>query len=235
MNLGLGLTIGQRGGSAAITPASVSGLITWLDPSDSSARTLNGSNQFTALVDKSGVAGDWSANTNVPSGTINGLLALDFQANVAQRMIGPDYSSLGITAAEGFIVGVCDAEGGTSRTMWWFGSGNGLFPANTANISESFFSTTAKGVLDPGTLTAPFVWNVVSTAAEFTTFFNGTQASTTATNTVVANSTTRLGVHPSNIQPWDGRMGEVVIYSRKLTAGEKAAVYGYLADKWGVT
>ena len=56
----------------------------------------------------------------------------------------------------------------------------------------------------------------------------------TPVSNISLNSSTSLfvGSRPDTTLPFAGDIGELIMYSRTLTAGEIASVETYLADKW---
>lgn len=236
MRLGLGLSISQQVGSGAFSPAAVSGLWTWLDPSDASYRTEGGGGTtITALTDKSGnTRNATSAGADPSKGTgINGLVTLSFPGTANKYLNLPNTSAL--TVAEAFIVCKADAQTpATGRGLWHVSTGGDAYhPFSDGNVYESFGAAAWKlAGSNQGNLSVAHVWNVISASGEWTALKNGTQIFTTATNTPAFPATPWLG-RSFGAVGFVGDIGELVLYSRKLTTTERGDVKAYLSSKWG--
>ena len=153
---------------------------------------------------------------------------------------GPDIS--GLTAAEVFVVIKIDtdppaADGQTG--LWHLGGGgttNTHFPFTDGVIYDSFATDTRKTTVDPTpSLTSFRLYNVVSTASEWTSFLDGTQLFTTGTNNVQVTSTPTLGRSKDSTYHIDGDIAEFALFDRKLSAGEKAQIETYFANRYALT
>jgi hypothetical protein len=87
------------------------------------------------------------------------------------------------------------------------------------------------------TLDALYVWNLSfdSTARTLTAFTNGVTTTMTMDITGIPISDSEpltIGSRWDLARHFTGDIGEVILYPRALTASERAAVQGYLDDKW---
>lgn len=174
-----------------------------------------------------------SLRTNV----VNGLPVVRFDENQVDRLVGADLSAL--TAAEVFIVLICDSDPAPFDIgLWGFGSSGqvGRYPYTDGHILDDFGSTARKDTGDPSAnIAAWHLYNVVTTASEWTAFINGTQHYTTGTNTVGFLAATVLGADSTQGSGFAGDIAEVILYDAKLSAGNKTSVKSYIASRYGLT
>lgn len=100
---------------------------------------------------------------------------------------------------------------------------NGYVTGNTADTSWHYHTIVFDGTQSIGNRLSVEVDGVASTLNEITSVGN-----------ISLNSSTSLfvGSRPDTTLPFAGDIGELIMYSRTLTAGEIATVETYLADKW---
>lgn len=222
-------------------PTDIPGLALWLDPSDATSVTID-AGAVSALADKSGNGRHFTqatpANRPVISAAgFGGVNALSFTSANSQYLEGPSFAAL--TAAESLIVLEMTAgETAATHALWHFGSAvDAEFFTFAGAIFDAFGSTVRKGVGPPvpdhTVLADPSLFNVISTAAEYTASVNGVELFTTAINTVGWDIVSYLGKNNGTTY-FDGFVGEVLIYDHELTAQELAMLTAYLQIKWGV-
>ena len=220
-----------RYGGRKFLPTDIPGLALWLDPSDATSVTID-AGAVSALADKSGNGRHFSqavpGNRPVVA-SINGRAALDFNLDFLE---GPSLSAL--TGCDSFIVAQNDVAVPELQALNHSGPGDGwmLF---SGDIYDSTGTSLRKTVGPPGVgLDVARIVNVVSVAGEYTYRLSGTQLYTTVANTVDWDALrTVMGGDPINGAPWDGRIGEWLIYEAMLTTAERALVDAYLQAKWG--
>lgn len=128
--------------------------------------------------------------------------------------------------------------GGGSLTTWEYDYSN-------SNIYSGWGSTTRKN-WNPLTAPAggpsrdildPHIYNVLSTAGEWTARFNGITNFTTAVNTANFNTSTFGGslVGASNSSIFKGKLSEMIVFRKALNETERLQVNSYLATKYGTT
>ena len=230
---------------AAFGPTTVSGNAVFLtgDSGFSTGATSTWIDQSPATL------GNWTQSVvgQVPSAsTINGVAAPLFTGVAASStysfLVGPSLSSL--TAGHAFVVASPNVDS-LGHGMWQFGVGGAgseeFMPYLSGLVYENFGSTTRQstGI----TLTAgPQVLEFISTSTEWTFKINGVQQFTTATNTVgfstsgtligcttaAPNSNSAATSYPSNM-----KIGAVVVYNAKLSAGNASTVVTGLRTKYG--
>lgn len=234
--------------ATGFNPKSISGLALWLDATDSSTLTLNGS-AVSEWRDKSGNGFHFSQGTsnNQPSytGTINGKAAIAFDGtnDGLDRLSVNNSTVADATGACAFLVyeiSGTDTQYAAFRT-WSNGSGHERF-----NITSfhTYFRTTRFSSLSPAppssgrvllTSSANVSTDVQSLRSNGSTLFTGVCATTFAawrTQSGAFLGNWAVGYDASYLL---GSIGEVIVVGRAVTPLEIAAVEKYLSQKWGVT
>lgn len=232
-------------------PRSIPDLVHWWDANDAAALTLNAGAVETWTSKAGGrTAASQSVANNRPAPTTlaNGKVAilfdgsndgLDFTGTArtdetwvcafAQTADQSGQRSILSDAADG--LGISATKGSTKLLEVCFGSfteGVGrLRPQYSANASTPL---------------GPVVCSVVrSAAAGGFVFIDGTQrtgvvspfASSFSTSTSV--TIRRIGYYSSTLFQFQGWIGEILMYSRALSAAERNRAERYLGRKWGIT
>jgi hypothetical protein len=246
---------GASSGEAAFDPLTLSPYV-WLQFNDISTLFTDsaGTTPVTSDGDKIGKVNDKSGNnrhfTQATNGErpsyqtnmINGLAVAEFgPITFITSLDGPDLSAL--TASEVFVViqGDYDPSGvGDSVTgIWAFDTSaqNTHYPYTDSVIYDAFGSTARKTTGDPTpALTSWRLYNVVSVSGEWTSFIDGTQHYTTGTNTVGFTATPVLGASSDGASYYlTGRIAELILFSAKLSGGDKTNVEAYFAARYGLT
>ena len=142
-------------------------------------------------------------------------------------------------AGEVFIVAQNDADPAatTGRSGFWeFTTANYAVhhPYTDGNVYEAWGRAARVDCGDPtDSLADMHIYNVISSASEWTVNLNGAELYTTGTNTVSFLSTgIRVGRSAGSGYNYAGLFGELVIFNRALAAGERSDVYDYLAARW---
>lgn len=230
------------GGS--FTPVRLPGLVSWLR-SDLGVTLASG--KVSAWADQSpvrtnGVSQGTAAQqpTYVASGGANGLPYLNCGISAMSQLNFPTSCFSALTAAEVFVVfnNATDpplgSAAGTPFTMG-FSGGQTLVPYRTNTVYGAFGSTTQKSALGPtgGITASTFLYNVASSASEWTERHNGTLFYTTATNAVAFDAAQWL--LSLNLGNWlVGRFYEFIMFNRVLSAGERALVNQYVYKRYGI-
>lgn len=232
------------------TPAHVSGLVLWLRGDRGLFTDTAGTTPVAAAADavalwkdQSGLNNDFSQSTsgNRPTwrtSVVNSQHIVRFDGS-NDTLVGPSFSSL--TASEMFVVVKIDTDPpgvNTAAGMWYFGSHatDSHYPFTDGTIYDAFGTTARKTTVNPTpALTSPRLYNVVSVSGEWTSFLDGTQIYTTATNTVGFATTTYIGSNVAVDRCLDGDIAEFIIYNKKLSSAEKANVEAYIAARYALT
>lgn len=110
------------------------------------------------------------------------------------------------------------------------------WPLTETNIWETFGSTARRNTGDPATdLTQFNLYRVSSASGAYTTYLNGTQHFTTATNTVGMDTTPKLGQSIAATRHMDGDIAELLIYDSILSGANLAVVHAYINDRYNIT
>jgi hypothetical protein len=217
------------------TPASLTDLAMWLDASDTSTITLDGSNNVEVWADKSG----------------NGRNAT--QANATLR---PSYATNAQNGLAGVLLDATDdrmtSYSNTVNPCTWFfvhrwngatrdtrlvtnvgvnqvglGTNPSLSPSNLSFVREGVAWTNSGFAIGNGTNR---IYRVVfdNPTSTFWTWTGGTETQ---------RQTLALVGTSGGITGFDlpGHHFERILYHRTLTAGEISQVYDYLSTKWGIT
>lgn len=200
---------------------------------------LDASSKVATATDKSGT-GNSMVSTGVNAGPpvdatgMNGQPAFRWTAS-SQYLAKAGFS--GPSAGEMFIVKKNNI-GATGYGLWYMGSSNvsDLHPYTADGvIYDDGGSTVRKATAAPAvSLNYPHIYNFSSTAGAWTNYVNGVQVFTTATNTVGWASQIEIGRTNTPLAGFDGWVSEVIMFSRVLTAPERAAVNAYLTSQWSI-
>lgn len=235
--------------SGAFNPASIAGLTHWWDANDSATLTLN-SGAVEAWASKAGAkisATQTTANNRPTTTSVNGKTALLFDGS------NDGFSFAGTSRTdETWIVAAAQNVGtGTQAILNDAGNGHGILAsaASVKLIEAGFGGGFVEGVnrlrvqYHPTSAqpAGPLVVSVVrSAAAGGFVFIDGTQrvsAINGASSFTSSQATTlqRIGFYSSTLWPWNGWIGEILLYDRALSASERSKVEKYLGKKWGIT
>ena len=237
-------------------PRSLSGCILWLDAADMSTlfSDAGGTTPATTTVncwkDKSQTASLFTSSagpTLTISNTINSRPYLNFNGSTHYLLntslsISQPYTVFAtgylLTNTASFYRLLSGISSIASNSNLVLGSQNGNFAIFTGNGS-SFNDTNA---ITP--LTSVYtLWSIYSatvTGATVNSFLNGL-ALNSKTGSYIASTLTGLNIGGGNSatgfggQPFQGYIGEILIYNYVLSASQRQQVEGYLAWKWGMT
>jgi hypothetical protein len=85
-------------------------------------------------------------------------------------------------------------------------------------------------------LTNWYLYNAISTATEWTNLINGTQFSTTGSNTVGFTSTPWFGANANlATAAFQGKIAALYIFNVKLSATERTTMKSYIAERFALT
>lgn len=224
-------------------PPQLSGLVLWMDPTDSTTLTLSGSS-VTQWRDKSASAATFTAvnaNPTYNASLINGLPALDltnasgFISSTTQNLTASLSLAMVIVVKSGiggwgsfFTHGGRDLDFAMERNS--ISSGTTLqFQTANDNAGANLTFTTDQVALYLGTMTT-------GTSRFFSRFGGGTTSTSTGTNSLTLGTglkTIRIGRSDVG-ENCNSFIGEVVYFNRVLSTSERQQVEGYLAWKWGL-
>lgn len=220
--------------ATGFNPKSIPGLAWWLDASDASTITLNGSS-VSAWGDKSGNARDavQATSNNQPSysNTQNGKGVVTFDGS-NDRLSTASAITLGTGGYTVFFVGY---HAGGFQVLLEGGTLNPYLSANTDNSTGfNHYDGVSAVSTPPGTysINTWFVLEYVISSASRIIAVNGTQG-VSGSGTSRSASIQNLGATTSGFF-FNGRFAEVLVYGSALSA-QRSTVRKYLGGKWGVT
>ena len=239
--------------SALSVPASVSGGVLWLDASiQASGAVATWEDQFVTgndAIQATGVEQPISG-----SSSINGVNVITFDAASAQNLLISSFGSFMSGSDKTCTVfAVLRHTVATQQSAWSFGnsaSDNAIYAGGTSSTSgkfralkrDDFNGTIAPIGTNDTTLGDPLIVTHALAADGLTvdTYINGTQ-DIAAGNINVSTTTIdefMIGGIPfaaGATAPWDGDIGEIIMYNRALSSTEITDVNNYLSPKWGIT
>lgn len=146
----------------------------------------------------------------------------------------------GLTSGEVFIVIKIDTDPPTAVAsgIWKFGTEtlfDDHYPFEDGTIYMGWGTNLRKTTVNPTpALTSWRLYNVKSTSTEYTTWLDGTELSTTGTNTVAFTTAPLLGKTATGGSFLDGVIAEMLIVD-SITALEKIALKVYFAREYSLT
>jgi Concanavalin A-like lectin/glucanases superfamily len=223
----------RRRRSCSFNPLGVSGLKLWLDA------TTTPTGAVASWTDKSGNGNNalQASGANQPTNTasqINGKPALIFTDS--------SYMSIASNAGLSWTGNVTIFFAGDTSTV---GSGARRFLSKVSaiGIGKGAISSEARlttfGVQDYDSTTGFFAVNTPLIACYAlgqypVSFYKNGALINTVGGGIPANTSASDLLVSSVGEPWNGKMGEVLIYNRALSAAEITSVTNYLRTKWGI-
>jgi hypothetical protein len=229
----------RRFGAAGVvfSPDDIAGLVGWWK---ADSLSLSDNDAITTWPDSSG-------NGNTFAGAIGPTYKTAIQNGLpVARFDGVDdvlkTAALGWSNLTVFIVVKATADPAAVQNdtgLWRMSQGASThYPFTDGVVYDGAGSDARKTVGNLASSLAAFrLYGVLSTAGEWTAYLDGVEVFTTGTNTV-ANPTGSapdmwLG-HNDLGNPFEGDIGEMLVYDAALSDTDREAVETYLADKWGL-
>lgn len=219
--------------ASGFDPRRISGLALWLDAADYNASTGTWS-------DKSGNGRDFAqtiaANRPIVSAvTQNGRAILEFDGSNDQLQNGTNFLQISNCTLFGAYRRLGGAFGGIISSATAADRSPALLIENNVGAVRGHANFSAAGA---GVVNAFCIFTGSVNAGATTAFVNGAQVdSDAASNTLdTAGTTTSIGTYRQNAANYiNGYIGEIVVYSRVLSANERIRIERYLGRKWGIT
>lgn len=222
------------------TPKQIASMTLWLDASDLSTITQSGG-LVSQWNDKSGVGNHATQVTgaNQPTTgtrTQGGLNVIDFDA--VNDTMG-SAASAAIRPCTLFVVCMPDRQGNVNGTQPVKSTGPGLLTGEFTDTSAKWgwgrtgvaWDTSYDAGVAFAASTAYVVMYAFDAATGVTMKVNGGAEETDANaNLFTSGGTTIIGAGVS----WDGWIGEVLKWSVQLGTLDRARVFAYLRQKWGI-
>lgn len=250
--------------SGSFSPKSLSGLVLWLDPTDSTTYTV--ATGVSEWRDKSGSGGNiaftQATGNNQPTlSTINGKTALSFDGSndsltTTSTLFTGNSSLTFFQVIQGTFPGtgaylfnhrtgaggadtndICVTLFANNGAAWVFGTLRTRvrsFRSGAGYNADQRFDSVDVSGAGAVSLTGTFG----ASSATSTAWWRGTASPTSgATSDTGNNAGMTLGCR-NNTTPdlfYTGLMGEILAYNRSLSTTERQSVQSYLAKKWGYT
>lgn len=253
---GIRSLLSGAGGSGPFTPATLSGLILWLDAQNVASITMDGSNRVSQWNDLSSSNAPATAAVlaNQPvyaAAQINAFPAMTFNG-INQYFDVPLFPT--ILECSVFVV-VNSITSATSRVVFGKRSNSNGVPVSaliqiTTTGTNTFTARDNLGAIGTataaGSVTGPYcisgikqiVGGVTMNLSVFRNNANTGVANGIAYSTTTGDNNTTVGAQyggsPVPNSYTNSPIGEVVVYNRALTTPEQAQVYAYLQVKWGL-
>jgi len=231
--------------SSGFYPYDINNLYAWYDASDSNTITES-AGSISQIDDK------WTGGWDLTQGTgtkqpqylssgFNGLGCMFFDGvdddmeNLSASPSGAFTIFMAVTAFSPF-----DTNDGiySSHNVFNFAGALQLSFAGSANMDYRYHdATTTQRQITYGSPVnnTRYLFTAWNTGSQQKAFLNGSQTGSTRNDTFsLFSSRIRLGVNRGNNAYARFYCGEVVIYDRDLTDGERITVENYLMDKWGI-
>ncbi len=229
-----------------------SNLQTWFDATDSQTLTVSGG-KVTSVANRAGVDSATQANSanqptlNASNAAFNGLPTLTFSGN--QHLNGFDTSYLNGSSYTIFTVSAVNAggnqyilgsnSGGTNTSLHFGYRDSATFTLAQFNNDLDYSPTTPVQSYNGSSEVAMDWSGKLDTASGHAIYFNGgsSVASNGNTDALISQTTTSgiLGAGFNNSAPFNGDVGEVLIFNTALSDAQRAAVEAYLQTKWGIS
>lgn len=258
---GLSLLYGKNGAAAAppFSPSDLSNLYFWLDASDVDTITKDGSNKVSQWDDKSANAYHFSQSTATwqpewVDAQLNGRAVVRFDgvndiiSRGTQQMLRSDTGFTMIlvlkatkkTSDRGLMSLYTNVGTGwrmpctTDATWGDIGFGEWSIWAYRKSGAATWTDNTY------GTILLDYTGTGANTAANFNLYLNETLATTTdigpnggswAYSSDIGGERQNAGAVYASM---NGDIAEMIIYHQKLSVDDRATVYAYIAEKWGL-
>lgn len=237
--------------ASGFNPRSISGLVYWWDASDLSTLTpstgVGPFSEWRSKATAATVASQATANNQPTNTTINGRNAVLFDGSND----GFDFTGTARTDETWIIAAAQLADQTGTRTLVNDGtSGHGInISRGSVRLLDTSWGDNTEGsarlrvqyAANPATPYGPAVVSVVrSAAAGGFVYIDGTQRSSAvngATSFTTSGSVTiaKIGYYNSSTFTLNGWIGEILCWSKALSATERSAAEKYLGKKWGIT
>ena len=239
-----------KGSYITQVPLTIPSCIGWMDAADLSTITSSGGsvssvrNKANSLIPFVQATGAKQPITGTR--TINGNNTLDFNSAALMNLTANGLAAY-LTGSDKpftvFSVCQCDTPNTTQNTVWSINSTSTNTPFHsqvyqTGNLTSSrrddantIVNTSAPYIAGVNINTIIFTGTDISSYTNTTTNYTNTamNVGTLTLNSFGVGATTRT----SDIYGFDGAIGEVIIYSRALSASERLDVDRYFGNKWG--
>jgi len=236
--------------ATGFNPKSIAGLAVWLDMSKESSVTLNGST-VSQVNDLSGnglhATQPTAANQPTYASTINGRRVVTTTDSPATNLfvVDPVAANTGLS-----LFAVLRREGSSSRHLTFGVGANSeqvtagatgwvaLFQSGI-NAAASFANNTTQAAVPGGfSNNETAVFALTHSGSEIINYKNGSASATGSSVVGLSATFARLyisGRTDAGVNATPQSAGEVLLYTRVVSAAERQRIERYLGKKWGVT
>jgi hypothetical protein len=236
--------------ASGFNPKSLSGMLLWLDASDSS--TITTDTGVSEWRDKSGLGKSMTqaSGSNQPAYLTNGIggkPALSFTAASSHFMRGTFSHTLsGVSVFITHTLGSLTANNGRSfsftvagQTSDFLGTDH-FIPAMRDGTNQAVACRYGDAIRLPQSVTfdLPFIQCLRHDGSALLHQVNKGAAATFASSFAPAIANMMLSTFTSSGAAgafWNGRIAEILVYNRSLSDAESGRVHAYLAAKYGIT
>ena len=228
----------MRPRASGFNPRSITGLQAWVDPSDASVVTLNGST-ISAIADKSGNGRTFFNDTFVSqptAGTLNGRVAASIDSTAKWLQ-----SNFAITYTAQTVVAVVNAAANNPVFSRLYSQADAASETSAAafipfirNASLQVTSYTNNFFGAVGfSLSTTTVFSVRHTGTSFQLRANGTAGASQNHTLNLGVTRSRYGNGFSGSDGFRGVIGDCLVWNRSLTDSELLTVEKWVASRWG--
>jgi hypothetical protein len=224
--------------ATGFSPKSISGLLVWLDANDASSYTI--ATGISEWRDKSGNGRTFSQSTGnnqpvVSATKQNGMTLFEFDGTNDRLTATGNWLQIANCTLFAAFKRNSGAYGGIIASSGNFDNSPGLLIDSSSPVVRGYSN------FSPGAAGSATTFQVMSgtvTNGDTVAFTNGTQSDSDAASGSLGSdqTTTSIGTYRTTAANYlNGLLGEVLAFSRVLTASERRTVEAYLGKKWGVT
>lgn len=219
-------------GGGSFSPDDIASLEHWFDPSDLATVTVDGSNNLTAITDKSGNGNPATVTAiehGTSKGTINGIPAMATHGGACQLSapisnMATDVTLFAVLSAHTDTGQLFDVRNTGDENPLHDDAATGGRAGRRRNDAGTILSTAAASF----TFNTPHLLSYRSDGSTIEVWRDGVSVG----SAVVSGSLTGL-----NIVYWlkvaNGAYGDLLAYSSALSTSDRQAVENYLSTKWG--
>jgi hypothetical protein len=240
--------------SRNFVPPDIHGCQLWVDPSDASVVTLNGTGKVTMIEDKSGSGNDVenASSTVTYTSTLNGLPALQFPTGGGNNLLSTirTITRNPVKRTYFFVIKYGATSSDSEKRLINYGNRD-YFRQHGGSSQNKTLDMIPSSTGTPGTDRASQIYtDATFSSMTAQTFFSGytfvlccvrdREYYTFSTNGVSVDfKGNPVGDTPSGLSyiirsAQDSLVGDVIIYNAALTKSDLVRVEGYLMWKWGV-
>lgn len=234
-------------GGSSFSPSQISGLALWLDASDTSTITHSGGS-VSQWDDKSGngyhaTQGTVPAQPATGSATLNSRNVIRFDGTDDRLTLPSGTYSIPNGDVTMFLVYRNTANNTNRQPVNAQDGGNNRFrfiriSGTSFGATHGDLSTAASSVATTSETTDGHIAMLVSpdNSTNLRVYREGNLlVGSNAPRGVFTATSFTVGSQTGSTNPWDGDIGEIIIYTRVLSSSEKNQVGNYLAGKWGAS